>query len=54
MSTEKKKKPRPWDKPEEDIPDVIWGGQKNGVGFPIPDFGSGTNGPSAGIPAPSI
>ena len=54
MANEKKKKPRPWDKPDEDIPDVIWGGGQNTVGG-FPGFrGRNPGDPGMGMPLPNI
>ncbi len=51
MSHEKKRKPHPWDKPEEDIPDVIWGGHRNAS-----DFGrsGGVIDPAGRLPLPQM
>lgn len=52
MANDKKKKPRPWDKSDEDIPDVIWGGHQNA--FHLPGTGGGVIDPASAIPLPSM
>lgn len=47
-----KKKPRPWDRSEEDIPDVIWGGHPKPSDNP--EAKSGVLNPFSRYPLPQM